>query len=40
MKNRNNLKLDSDALNKLSADDFAKAIRTLEFDKILKKIIS
>ena len=40
MKNRNNLKLDSDTLNKLSADDFAKAIKTLEFDKILAKLIS
>ena len=35
MKNRNNLTLSSDSLNKLSYDDFAKAIKTLEFDKIL-----
>ena len=40
MKNRNNLKLDSDALNKLSADDFSKAVRTLEFDKILSRLLS
>ena len=35
MSNKNNLKLSSDALNKLSFDDFAKAVKTLEFDKIL-----
>ena len=35
MKNRNNLTLSSDNLNKLSFDDFSKAIKTLEFDKIL-----
>ena len=40
MKNKNNLKLDSDALNKLSFDDFSKAIKTLEFDKILSKLIT
>ncbi len=40
MSNKNNLKLSSDALNKLSSDDFAKAIRTLEFDKILNKLAS
>lgn len=40
MKNRNNLKLSSDNLNRLSFDDFAKAIKTLEFDKILNILIS
>lgn len=35
MKNRNNLTLSSDNLNKISFDDFSKAIKTLEFDKIL-----
>jgi len=40
MKNRNNLKLSSDALNKLSFDDFDKAIKTLEFDKIRNMLIS
>lgn len=40
MKNRNNLTLSSDNLNKLSFDDFAKAIKTLEFDKILNILVS
>lgn len=40
MKNRNNLTLSSDNLNKLSFDDFSKAIKTLEFDKILKILVS
>ena len=40
MKNRNNLTLSSDNLNRLSFDDFSKAIRTLEFDKILTMLIS
>ena len=40
MKNRNNLKLNSDSLNSLSADNFSKSIKTLEFDKILEKLIS
>jgi len=40
MKNRNNLKLSSDNLNKLSFDDFSKAVKTLEFDKILKILAS
>ena len=40
MKNRNNLTLSSDNLNKLSFDDFAKAIKTLEFDKILNILLS
>ncbi len=40
MSNKNNLKLSSDALNKLSFDDFAKAVKTLEFDKILTKLSS
>ncbi|MBR2021372.1 MAG: endonuclease MutS2, partial [Clostridia bacterium] len=40
MKNRNNLTLSSDNLNKISFDDFSKAIKTLEFDKILKILAS
>lgn len=40
MKNRNNLTLSSDNLNRLSFDDFYKAIKTLEFDKILNILIS
>ena len=40
MKNRNNLKLSSDALNKLSFDDFSKAVKTLEFEKIRAKLIN
>ncbi len=40
MKSRNNLTLSSDNLNKLSFDDFSKAIKTLEFDKILNILIS
>ena len=40
MKSRNNLKLSSDNLNKLSFDDFSKAVKTLEFDKILKILAS
>ena len=40
MKNRNNLTLSSDNLNKLSFDDFSKALKTLEFDKILKILVS
>ena len=40
MKNRNNLTLSSDSLNKLSFDDFSKAIKTLEFDKILNILVS
>ncbi len=39
MKQRNNLKLSSDSLNKLSYDDFSKAIKTLEFDKIVEILI-
>ncbi len=34
MKSKNNLTLSSDALNKLAAEDFKKAVTTLEFDKI------
>ena len=40
MKNRNNLTLSSDNLNKISFDDFSKAIKTLEFDKILNILMS
>ena len=40
MKKRNNLMISSDSLNKLSFDDFSKAIKTLEFDKILKILSS
>ena len=36
MENRNNLYLDSDALNRLSADDFERARKTLELDKVLE----
>ncbi|MBQ8758930.1 MAG: endonuclease MutS2, partial [Clostridia bacterium] len=40
MKNRNNLTLSSDSLNKISFDDFSKATKTLEFDKILNILVS
>lgn len=40
MKKQNNLTISSDSLNKLSFDDFSKAIKTLEFDKILKILSS
>ena len=40
MKKKNNLTLSSDSLNKLSFDDFAKAVKTLEFDKILSILVS
>ena len=40
MNKRNNLTLSSDNLNKLAFDDFSKAVKTLEFDKILGKLIS
>ena len=34
--NRNNLSLNSDSLNQINSDEFAKAIKTLEFDKVLE----
>jgi len=40
MKKKNNLTLSSDSLNKLSFDDFSKALKTLEFDKILNILVS
>lgn len=40
MRNKNNLTLSSDNLNKLSFDDFSKALKTLEFDKILGLLAS
>ena len=40
MKNRNNLKLSSDNLNRMAFDNFSKAMRTLEFEKILSRLIS
>lgn len=36
MKERNNLYLNSDNLNKIANDDFQKACHTLEFDKVLE----
>ena len=40
MKSRNNLYISSDDLNRLSADDFKKALHTLEFDKVLDILAS
>ena len=40
MKTRNNLTLSSDDINKVSNNDFSKAIKTLEFDKILNILVS
>ena len=40
MKQKNNLYLDSDALNKLASDDFGRACKTLEFDKVLEILAS
>ncbi len=40
MKKKNNLSLSSDNLNRLSFDDFSKAVKTLEFDKILNILVS
>ncbi len=36
MKERNNLYLNSDNLNKIATDDFSRACKTLEFDKVLE----
>ncbi len=40
MKHNNSMYLDSDTLNKLASDDFAKACKTLEFDKVLDLLSS
>ena len=40
MKSKNNLKLSSDAINAKNNSGFAKAIKTLEFDKIQNILIS
>ncbi len=40
MNKKNNLTLSSYALNSINTDCFAKAVRTLEFDKILNKLAS
>lgn len=40
MKQKNNLRLNSDSLNRLAVNGFEKAVKTLEFDKILNKLLS
>lgn len=40
MKEKNNLYLNSDNLNRISSDDFSRACKTLEFDKVLEILSS